>query len=183
MRRLADELGVGTMTLYGYFRNKQDLLDAVVDAAVTETPLPSSEGPWREQVHELMQVAWSNLSGHPSIVQIRVRQPVLRPEALRFAEVGLRILQSAGFDRREAAQAFRLLFTYVFGFAAFSPEHAVEEARGQARAAIAALSPERYPMLTSAAAEASEAMAGKEQFDYGLERILDGFEARLAARP
>ncbi len=99
MRRLADELRVGTMTLYGYFRNKQDLLDAVVNAAVKETPLRSFEGHWREQARELMQVAWSNLSRHPSLVQIRVRQPVLRPEALRFAEAGLGILQGAALWR------------------------------------------------------------------------------------
>lgn len=182
MRRLANELGVGTMTLYGYFRSKQELLDAVVDAAMTETPVVSATGEWRPQVRELVYMAWHNLSLHPSLVQIRVQQPVLRPEALRFAEAGMRILQAAGFDKREAAQAFRLLFTYTFGFAAFSPQHAADEARTQARAAMRALPPEDYPMLSDAAAAASEAMAGEEQFRFGLERILDGLEAALSMR-
>ncbi len=34
MRRVAEALGVGTMTLYGYFRDKDELLAAVIDAAV-----------------------------------------------------------------------------------------------------------------------------------------------------
>jgi hypothetical protein len=92
-------------------------------------------------------------------------------------------LLAAGFDKREAAQCYRLLFTYVVGFAALSPEQSADEARRQAAAAIAILPPEEYPNLTQAAAEASTAMAGEEQFEYGLERILDGFEARLASRP
>src|SRR5439155_23421583 len=72
--------------------------------------------------------------------------------------------------------------TYTFGFAGLSPSQTVDEARRQAAAALIALPPEEYPHLTAAAAEASQAMAGEEQFEYGLERILDGLEARLGER-
>ena len=118
---------------------------------------------------------------HPALVEIRVREPVLRPEALRLAEDGLRILLDAGFPAQEAAHAFRLLFTYSFGFAVFSPADAVEQDRAAARAAIAALPSGDYPALTGAAAEAAEAMGGEQAFEFGLARILDGLEARLQA--
>ena len=180
MRRIADELGVGTMTLYGYFRSKQELLDAVIDAAVEAAPRVPRTGTWRDQLSALIRIARRTLLRHPALVQIRLRQPVLRPESLRFSEAALRILRSAGFERREATQSFRLLFTYVFGFAGLGPEETSAEQRRQAAAAIAALPPDQYPALTAAADEASEAMAGEEQFEYGLERILDGLEARLA---
>jgi AcrR family transcriptional regulator len=179
MRRLADALGVGTMTLYGYFRSKEELLDAVVDAAVSEPPVEVPAGPWREQLRALLTGARRSVLSHPALVEIRVRQPVLRPEALRFAETGLRILREAGFDRREAALGFRLLFTYSFGFAAFSPTDAVAEDRAAAAAAIRALPPEDYPELSATSAEAARAMGGDEAFEYGLERILDGLERRL----
>ena len=182
MRRIADALGVGTMTLYGYFRSKEELLDAVIDAAVGTPRALDDEGPWRERLGELIRTSRRTLLRHPALVQIRFRQPVLRPESLRFAEAGLRILLSAGFDAREATQAFRLLFTYMFGFAGLSPAETTAEQRRRAAAAIAALPPEDYPCLTGAAAEASWAMAGEEQFEFGLERILDGLEARLSAR-
>ena len=181
MRRVADALGVGTMTLYGYVRSKDELLDAVIDAAVEEPAPVVPDGSWRDQLRQLVNRARATLIRHPALVKIRLQQPVLRPEALRFSELGLGILIDAGFDKAEAAQAFRLLFTYVFGFAALSPEARVEDARREAAAAIAALSPEEYPRLTGAASEASHAMAGEEQFEYGLERILDGLEARLRA--
>jgi len=182
MRRVAQELGVGTMTLYGYFRDKSELLDAVMDAAVGERPPAAvGGGGWREQLEALVLTARDNLLRHPGLVQIRVRQPVLRPEALRFAEAGMRILGEAGFEPAEAARAFRLLFTYTFGFAAFSPPDAAGEHRAAARVAIASLPPEHYPALTAAAEEAAAAMGGEEAFRYGLETVLDGLEARLGS--
>lgn len=86
---------------------------------------------------------------------------MLRPEALRFAESGLGILQRAGF-------------------AAFSPAHTLEEDRAAARSAVAALPADQDPRLTAAVDEAVAAMGGEEAFHYGL-RILDGLELRLAA--
>jgi AcrR family transcriptional regulator len=181
MRRVAEVLGVGTMTLYGYFRDKAELLDAVVDAAVAGPKPIAEEGPWRERLRELMLSSHQRLDEHPGLVQIRLRRPVLRPDALRFAETGLGILIEAGFTPAEGARAFRLLFTYLFGFAGLSPARSTVEARSQAADAIAALPPAAYPNLTSSAAEVSHAMAGEEQFAYGLERILDGLEARLTS--
>jgi AcrR family transcriptional regulator len=179
MRRLASELGVGTMTLYGHFRSKSELLDAVVDLAVADQELPAMEGPWREQLRRLANAARRNLGRHPALVHIRAVQPVLRPEALRMAEMGMRILEDAGFETEEAAKAFRLLFTYTVGFVLFSPEEAEQQARDAAHEALSALPVEYYPKLRAAVDEAAAAMAGEEVFDYGLERILDGLEASL----
>ena len=182
MRRVADDLGVGTMTLYSYVRGKDELLDAVIDAAVEDVEPFSGQGSWQDQVRELMKISRDVLTRHPGLVQIRFRRPVLRPEALRFGEAGLGILTRAGFDKLEAAHAFRLLFTYGLGFVGLSPEHSTDEARREAAAAVALLPPDVYPNLTGAAREVSFAMAGDEAFNYGLERILDGLTARLEAR-
>ena len=182
MRRLADELGVGTMTLYGYFRSKRELLDAVLDVAVPEVEAGASGAGWRERLEELIRGARRSLERHPALVQVRVREPVLRAEALRLAEAALTVLLDAGFSRRDATHAFRLLFTYTLGYAAFSPSDAVERNRDAARAAIAALPAEQYPALAATREEAADAMAGEEAFEYGLARILDGLAAGRAAR-
>jgi AcrR family transcriptional regulator len=179
MRRLADQLGVGTMTLYGYFRSKEELLDAVVDAAVAEREPVSLEGTWQEQIRRLMQGSRRSLGRHPGLVKVRADRPVLQPEALRFAETGMTILRRAGFGRAAAARAFRLLFTYVFGYVSFSPDETADEARRDSRAAMAALPPDDYPSLADASDELAEAMAGQETFDFGLDRIIDGLDAHL----
>jgi hypothetical protein len=74
------------------------------------------------------------------------------------------------------------VFSYSFGFAAFSPAEAVEEDRAAAAAALRALPPDEYPQLSEASEEAAGAMGGEEAFEYGLERILDGLESRVSGR-
>jgi AcrR family transcriptional regulator len=181
MRRLAEELSVGTMTLYGHFRSKHELLNAAVAVAVADEEPPPPGGDWRPAITQLALAARATLTRHPSLIQIRATQPVLRPEALHLSEAGLRILEDAGFPPDEATKAFRLLFTFVFGFALFSPEASSADAREVARAALSGLPTEYYPRLSRAVDEAAEAMGGDAVFEYALERIVDGLEARLAA--
>ena len=179
MRTLASHLGVGTMTLYGYFRNKDELLDAIVDSAVAEAePLPAKGG-WRMRLRETVMVARRNLLRHPSLVELRVSRPVLRPEALRFSESVMSILGDAGLDRTESARAFRLIFTYTLGYAVLSPAEVTDESRREALAALERLPRDAYPALAASLQEASDAMGGEDAFEYGLERILDGLATRI----
>ena len=181
MQRLAEHLGVGTMTLYGYFRSKSELLDAITDAAVGDRRPAAHTGGWREQLRALVMAAHENLVRHPALVALRLRGPVLRPEALRFGEAILGILHDAGFEPPDAARSFRLVFTYVLGYAALSPAGTSEEQRREAAAAIALLPADEYPNFKRAGDEASRAMAGAEAFEFGLDRLLDGLESYLAS--
>lgn len=181
MRTLASHLGVGTMTLYGYFRNKDELLDAIVDSAVAEAePLPA-EGDWRTRLRGTVMVARRNLQRHPSLVELRVSRPVLRPEALRFAENVMSILVEAGLDRTESARAFRLVFTFTLGYAALSPAEVTDASRHEALTALERLPRDAYPALAASLQEASDAMGGEDAFEYGLDRILDGLATRVDA--
>src|SRR5919206_1060755 len=47
IRSLADELGVKPMTVYYYVRNKEEILDGIVDAVFSEIELPTVGGDWR----------------------------------------------------------------------------------------------------------------------------------------
>src|SRR5262249_50011294 len=50
MRRIAAELGAGTMTLYHYVRNKEELVALMDDAHMAESLVPEAERPedWRK---------------------------------------------------------------------------------------------------------------------------------------
>src|SRR5687768_4559806 len=89
MRRLAATLGAGTMTLYGHFGDKQELLNAVVAVAVADQPLPEFSGTWREQAHQLAGSLRQTFARHPCVVDIWVRQPVVGPGALHGPEAGM----------------------------------------------------------------------------------------------
>ena len=180
IRRLAAELRIGAMTFYGYFRDKEELLDYVVERAARDLSLPANEGPWRPRLQNLMETIWLSLSEDPSVVLIRSRKPLLTPSALRASESGLQILVDAGFDIEQASGAWRLLFTYVFGYAAFSSPEAAPEVKREWAEQMGALPGDEFPLISAAAAQLPEWMTGKGPFEFGLELILDGLELRLA---
>lgn len=180
MRRLAGELGVGTMTLYGYFRRKEDLLDAIVDRGAERIAAAGSGGPWKERLRELVLEMRRAHLAHPAVVELRLTRPLLSRGALDVTERGLAILRDAGFSNRDAARAYRTLFVYTFGFAAFGPETGGEAEAELTREALSSLPPERYPVLADCAGEATAAMSDRTVFEFGLDRLLDGLEQLLA---
>jgi AcrR family transcriptional regulator len=180
MRRLAAELGVGTMTLYGYFRTKDELLDAVAEEAQGGYRPTPADGDWRDTLRKVARGWHRGLARHPSIVQLRLRRPVLGPEAFRGTEVAMTALVEAGFPPAEAARAFRVLFLYVFSTAAFNDPEVTAGRRRQLAQAQAALPDDEFPTLTALPARAiADSMGGEEQFEYGLDVLLDGLAARL----
>jgi AcrR family transcriptional regulator len=180
MRRLAESIGVGTMTLYGYVRDKDELLDAIVDAATSRDPVRPVEGPWEERLRALARQAYAGLVRHPALVELRLRRPILTPRAFRVTELAFEALLEAGFPHSEAARAFRVLFLYVFGSAAFNQPELSAPVRAATRGAIASLPEDEFPLLSRSADEVAVTTGGAEQFEYGLELVIAGIEARLA---
>src|SRR5260370_39695813 len=68
MRKLGDKLGVEAMSLYTHVRNKEDMLDGMVDVVFSEIDLPASGAEWRTamrkraiSVHQvLLRHPWAN---------------------------------------------------------------------------------------------------------------------------
>ena len=183
MRRLAESLGVGTMTLYGYVRDKDELLDAVVEAATSRDPFRRVDGPWQERLRALARQSHAGLIRHPALVELRLRRPILTPGAFRVTELAFEALLEAGFSRPEAARVFRVFFLYVFGSAAFNQPELSAPVRAATRGAIASLPEDEYPLLSGSADAVAVTTGGAEQFEYGLELLIEGIEARLAAAP
>jgi AcrR family transcriptional regulator len=181
MRRLAEELGVGTMTLYGYFRSKDELLDAVVDAGFADYEPPAEHTDVRESLRAFVLAARDVLARHPALAEIRGSGPILRPRGFQVTDLGIRLLTEWGLDAEDAARSFRLLFDYVFGYAIVNRRPPSAELRREALASLVALPPEEFPNVTAVSAEMAEAVGGEGQFEYGLDLILDGIEARLGA--
>ena len=180
MRRLADRVGVPTMTLYGSFRNKREVLDAAVTAAVADFAFTRPDGDFREQVRAHARAVRRLLEQHPAIAMLRTREPSFQPAGFRLTEPALQILLDAGFPPDEAVRAFRALFVHTIGSMLLGPRAPTPEERRTARAALHLLPEDEFPAIAATADAMAASISGPELFDYGLERILDGLEARLA---
>jgi AcrR family transcriptional regulator len=119
MRRLAQELDAWPMSIYTYFRDKDELLDALTDSAVETVILPSGRATWRNQIrallHETRRVFAPDLAS-------RLPRALKSPGLARLADAGLAILARGGLDDRDAAVAWRALLSYTVGFALTSTE-------------------------------------------------------------
>src|SRR6266700_1877830 len=88
MRRVARELGAGTMSLYRYVRNKDDLLELMVDAVLGET-IPEDfarTGDWRADLRALARLMRAGMTCHPWILA--------RPDPLSFGPNTFRVSET-----------------------------------------------------------------------------------------
>ena len=175
MRRLAQELDVWPMSVYRYFQDKDALLAAMAADVAGRVSRPQRRGSWRAQMLALLSDAERSIAASPGLAD-RLPRAFLTPDALRLSEAGIAILKEAGFADVEAASAWRALWSYTFGSATFR----VESARS-VRAAVAALPDDGYPALAGAANELAAAFADDDEFEAGLNRMLDGLEQKLGA--
>ena len=118
MRRLGRELGIEAMSLYNHVRDKEDLLDGIVELLSLEVELPGEEhGDWAERVGELVR-RYRRLSQlHPNAFPLIALRPLRTVEARRPIEQALAVMVDAGFTPQEARHIARVLSSYANGFA------------------------------------------------------------------
>lgn len=116
MRRLAAELGVGTMSLYRYVPGKDELLNLVFDhVSAPGDERPWGGGSWRET---LEISAWGQRAlyqAHPWLLQVNGARPVMGPSAVSALEWMMRGLVDLPFGDREKMMVVTEVDSYVTG--------------------------------------------------------------------
>lgn len=117
MRRLAQECEVGTTTLYGYVRTKDELIEALANRLLETLALPTDQAlTWQESLTQLFRSLRALLLAHPELLPITATYRLDGLGAYRGAESALRALSTAGLAGREAVQAFDALTSFTLGF-------------------------------------------------------------------
>jgi AcrR family transcriptional regulator len=197
MRRVADQLGVGTMSLYTYVPGKSELLDAMLDVVVAEAvPADDVPGGWRERLAFIARENLALLRRHPWILEIDTGRPPLGPNVLAKYEHELRAIEGIGLTDVEMDAVVTLVLSHAAGAArATADARRAEEHTGitcgqwwsETEPVLQRyLEPGDYPLASrvggSVVAAGDRENAPDHAFDFGLERLLDGVEALLRER-
>jgi AcrR family transcriptional regulator len=181
MRRLAQELGMGTMALYRYFPSKNDLMDAAIEVAAPELELPPpGAAPWKQQLATLARALFHAGLRHPSVARERFDRPLQTPAAMRVTDRAIALLLEAGLSKRDAVAAFKALLIHTLAAAAFVAAESRPEIRRRAAARHAGLPADELPAMAAVADEFTAALGGDQAFELGLAALLDGIELRAA---
>jgi len=188
MRKLADELGAGAMSLYHYVPNKERLLDEMVDIVFGEIEPPSLELDWKTAMRRRAVSTRAALNRHRWAVGLMEGRMNPGPASIRIREAILACLREAGFSIEMTIQAYSVQDAYIYGFALQErslPFESAEESTAVAEATtqnVADLAKE-FPYLAEVVA-GHVATVGYDftaAFEYGLDLILDALEERRAA--
>ena len=174
MRTVAGELGMSTMALYRYVRDRDELeLLVVEDVLRALDPAPPPDGTWQERIKTMAERVRAAMIAHPGVVPLTVRHRQHSMTTLRWSETVLGILTEAGFSGAGRVVALRGLISYING--AVQLEH-LGALSGAGTVTISELSPGDFPLMAATAGTA-RAVGPDEEFAGGLEIMLRGLAA------
>jgi AcrR family transcriptional regulator len=197
MRRLATDLGAGTMTLYHYVRTKDELLTLISDAVMAEVVVPPDEGlppHWRDAVTVIAQRTRATMLRHPWILDI-TDDPPFGPNAVRHFDQTLEAVSSLPIGVTDKLDVVNTVDEYVFGYCLQERNNSAGEELGNdgmVEYVNGLLATGEYPQLAALVAEhglddtwsvMSEYFTDQGRFERNLARVLDGLQASLGLPP
>lgn len=191
MARVAQELSIGTMSLYGYVPGKAELIDLMVDAVLQERDL-TPEGSWRDRIKHYADRTRGIYQAHPWMRDVSMVRPPLGPGLMDGQEFVLAALADSGLEPGQVTVAHTALEGFVHGAAAAEvDDQQLERTTGESGDSWWGarqlfwddyFDVERYPTMTNLWHAGAYETAGtlaeqvRGSFDYGLDKLLDGIE-------
>jgi AcrR family transcriptional regulator len=197
MRRVAGELGAGTMTLYHYVQTKDELLALMDNAMMGELIVPDDElsSDWREALTQIAHRSRAALLRHPWALE-GIGDAYIGPNAIRHMEQSMAAVSAIEGDFSVKFEIVEMIDEYVFGnvmHGSRSPGPEAPEAQQEWRDHAFEFIEDQiatgdYPHLTAVMpsgglAELWEkleaANSDEDRFERGLRRVLDGIQLEL----
>jgi len=168
MRRIAQEMGVGTMSLYYYVKTKADLVAVMDDALMGEVLAPSLPANWRAALTVIATRTRDVFLRHPWALSSMLAAPP-GVNAMRHMEQCLQALDGTSMTTQKKLALLALIDDFVFGYAlretAGDPKVDLNFARAQ-------LATEAFPRLKEAFGK-GRMPAMRDRFQMGLRSLLD----------
>ena len=178
MRKVADRLGTGAMSLYNHVADKDDLFAGALEQVLAEVPHPPrNDDDWRVPVRAIVEWVHATLRAHPWACEL---WPTTWPGPNRkqLMEAILRSLREAGYDRRMAHHGFHALDVFVVGYVAQEAAFSIgqEDPEATMKQFIAETPVETYPHMVEHVEHHMDEREQEDSFDFLLELVLDGLE-------
>lgn len=179
MKAVAGRLGGYTpMALYRHVRNKNGLIDLMLDAATAEVPLVPDD--WRPALHRLAVAIRTMIKRHPWYAELVHTRPPAGPHQMAHLELMLTALTAAGATLAEAMTYSAMVSRHIYG----SGLQEATEARSEpaelypAMTEMRRLAEGRHPNLAAWLANPA-GPSPDDQFELVLGFLLDGITTRL----
>jgi AcrR family transcriptional regulator len=185
MSRVAERVGVSTMALYRYVDAKHDLLELMVDAALGLPPTPLPGETWREGLRRWAVGCRDSYRTNPWALRVPISAPPLGPNNIRWLEDALTSLRDTALDAQQKLSCVLLISGFVRSEELLVNDMVAAadgQPPGNCRAALGALITEHeFPQISAALASGalSDDDGLDQEFEFGIERILDGIAALL----
>ncbi|WP_181774614.1 TetR/AcrR family transcriptional regulator C-terminal domain-containing protein [Amycolatopsis pittospori] len=192
MRRIASGLGVATMALYRHVAAKEELILEMADVALGEIRFPADPpAGWRAQLELMARAQWALFRRHPWLAQaLSVTRPQPLPNLLRHADWATRALDGHGLPASTIMYAHITIFNHVRGIA-LNFEAETETEAGTASSVedwLARQEPILWDLVSDGRFPNFAGVVSRAPFDYdldtlfefGLQRLLDGYAVLLA---
>jgi TetR/AcrR family tetracycline transcriptional repressor len=185
MRAIGRDLGVEAMSLYNHVQDKEDILNGVCEQVLAEFRIPESED-WAEAARLGAREYRRLLLAHPNVITLlsEGKSSFTNPDALRAYEFALDVFRSVGLAEAESVKAFHTFGGYILGFVMMELGPMVggrdDEAHLQAHEEMARmLASADLPRLREAFPYIIDCDV-EEQFEFGLELLIEGLRTRVA---
>lgn len=193
MRRLARELGVGTMSLYRYVPGKSELVNLMLDRVLGASGDRFADlgDDWRAVLDRAARQGRQTYLGHPWLLQVNHARPVLGPNSVADFAATMAGLRALPMTDREKVSVLTAIDGFVVGtvreellYEKAAEETGVSEEEFwelQLPYLSAAIENGAFPAL---ATMSDDAFGGEwqETFEMGLEAMLDGLQLRVERR-
>lgn len=185
MRRVADALGVGTMSLYRYVPSKAELHDLMLDTVTGEDlPMDLTTGGWRAGLERYGRLSLAGYLRHPWLLRASLTRGAMGPNQTAALDAVLAAVDGIGLTGGQMMAVVELVTSYAQGVARQRIDAAAAE-RGSglsdeqfwadfAPRLDVHLDERRFPVLTSLWRDQDAQWV--DSFDFGLATILDGIE-------
>lgn len=193
MPALARKLGCAVMSIYKYFRNKDDLLDALAHRVMRELHRrlpPAGDGEWDVELVAYFTAYRDLMEDTPAYREVvlyastSVVRAALTPAQWRRLDTGIGLLQRAGLALADAVRVYNVCYNFTRAYVAYA--HTVRAASSDLPApddtAIDRLDSTEYPILAMLPDPSAAIDVNEGGFALGLELLTAGISRSFGIR-